>query len=61
MKQSTKKSYLALAIAAALSSNVALAEQVEESQNANEPGLERIEITARKSVESLQEVPVAVE
>ena len=60
MKQSTKKSYLALAIAAALSSNVALAEQVEESQNANESGLERIEITARKSVESLQEVPVAV-
>lgn len=60
MKQMTKKSYLALAIAAALSSNIAFAEQVEESQNADDSGLERIEITARKSVESLQEVPVAV-
>ena len=60
MKQSTKnKSYLALAIAAALSSQNAIAQEVDDA-DAENAGLERIEVTARKSVESLQEVPVAV-
>jgi len=55
MKQSMKnKSYLALAIVTALSSQSTSAEQT------NDTELERIEVTARKSVESLQEVPVAV-
>jgi len=54
-----KFSYLALAIASALTSNIAFSAEstpvVEE-----DTGLERIEVTARKSLESLQNVPVAV-
>lgn len=62
MKQhKSNKSYLALAIAAALSSNIALAEEVADaSPAAQDKGLERIEVTARKTVESLQSVPVSV-
>lgn len=62
MKQrNSKRSYLALAIATALTSNVALAEEAADaSPAAKEAGLERIEVTARKTVESLQSVPVAV-
>ncbi len=55
----TQKSYLALAITAALSSGVAFAQEAE-SNSAEDQGLERIEVTARKTVENLQEVPVAV-
>ncbi|XQW87021.1 TonB-dependent receptor [Thalassotalea piscium] len=51
-------SYLAIAIASALTSNIALA--AEEAVEKDNAGLERIEVTARKAVESLQEVPVAV-
>lgn len=53
MKQIIKFSYIALAVASALTSQLSFAE--EESS-----GLEVIEITARKTVESLQQVPVAV-
>ncbi|GAA5136231.1 TonB-dependent receptor [Thalassotalea piscium] len=59
MKSRTGKiSYLAIAIAAALSGNVAMAAE-DSAEKANQ-SLERIEVTARKSIESLQEVPVAV-
>ena len=62
MKQHNKnRSYLALAITAALTSNIALAEEATDaSPAAKESGLERIEVTARKSLETLQNVPVAV-
>ncbi len=60
MKQSMKnKSYLALAIVAALASQSAVAEQADAAES-EKSGLERIEVTARKSLESLQEVPVAI-
>ena len=60
MKHCTGKlSYLALMISAALTSNTALAAQATETIK-EDVGLERIEVTARKSIESLQEVPVAV-
>jgi len=60
MKSRTSKiSYLALAIATALSSNIVTAAE-EESADKQKVGLERIEVTARKTMESLQEVPVAV-
>lgn len=55
------RSYLALAIAAALSSSVVFAEEaVDNSAAAKEKGLERIEVTARKTVENLQTVPVSL-
>lgn len=55
------KSYLALAIAAALTSSIAFAEEsTDTSPAAEDTGLERIEVTARKSLETLQSVPVAV-
>ncbi|MDN3653138.1 TonB-dependent receptor [Thalassotalea ponticola] len=58
MRQSVKSlSYLSLAIASALSTQ-ALAE--EQALDSSDPSLERIEVTARKTVENLQEVPVAV-
>jgi len=62
MKRYNKKlSYLALGIASALTTNIALAEEANESTSAQDnPGLERIEVTARKTAESLQNVPVAV-
>lgn len=53
-----KLSYLALAITSALASQAATAAQDDTTKA--QAGLERIEITARKAVESLQEVPVAV-
>lgn len=62
MKQhNNNRSYLALAIATALTSNIAFAEEATDaSPAAQDSGLERIEVTARKTVESLQSVPVAV-
>ncbi len=48
-------SLLALAIASALTP---IAAQAEETNNKGE--LERIEVTARRTVENLQEIPVAV-
>jgi len=54
---SNKLSYLAIAITTALTSGVMHAAEQDKDKDA---GLERIEITARKTVESLQEVPVAV-
>lgn len=62
MKRYNKKiSYLALAIASALTTNIALAEETNDTTSAQDnPGLERIEVTARKTAESLQNVPVAV-
>ena len=55
------RSYLALAIAAALTSNITFAaEAVDTSPAAKDSGLEVIEVTARKSLETLQTVPVAV-
>jgi iron complex outermembrane receptor protein len=62
MKRYNKKiSYLALAIASALTTNTAYAEEANETTSAQgTPGLERIEVTARKTAETLQNVPVAV-
>ncbi|MCW8831789.1 MAG: TonB-dependent receptor [Colwellia sp.] len=62
MKQlKSSKNYLALAIATALTTNIALAEEANDtSPAAKDSGLERIEVTARKTVESLQSVPVSV-
>lgn len=62
MKQHNRnRSYLALAIATALSSSIALAEEVtDKSPGAQDKGLERIEVTARKTVENLQTVPVSL-
>ncbi|WMN58722.1 TonB-dependent receptor [Pseudoalteromonas xiamenensis] len=54
-RKPTRVSYLALAISTALSSMVVYAED-----GAKKAELERIEVTARKTVENLQEVPVAV-
>ena len=53
MKYAIKLSTVALAVTSALSSPVSFAEE-------KEAGLEVIEVTARKTVESLQQVPVAV-
>jgi len=59
MKQhSRKKSFLALAIAAALPGGMTLAQEA--SPAVEEKGLERIEVTARRTVENLQQVPVSV-
>ncbi|GIU46191.1 TonB-dependent receptor [Shewanella sairae] len=60
MEQNTiKLSCLALAISTALTSQVVLAAD-EKASIEQEPILERIEVTARKTVESLQNVPIAV-
>ncbi len=53
MKNTIKLSCIALAVASAISSPVSFAEE-------KDSGLEVIEVTARKTVESLQQVPVAV-
>lgn len=53
MKNTIKFSCIALAVASAISSPVSFAEE-------KDSGLEVIEVTARKTVESLQQVPVAV-
>jgi len=57
-----KKSSLALAVSVVLSANTVIAEEVEASKaiDSKSPGLEIIEVTARKSLESLQSVPVSV-
>jgi len=62
MKQhSNNRSYLALAIATALTSNIAFAEEATDaSPAAKDSGLERIEVTARKTAENLQTVPVSL-
>ena len=62
MKQDySNRSYLALAIATALSSSIALAEEAADaSPAAQDKGLERIEVTARKTIENLQTVPVSL-
>jgi iron complex outermembrane receptor protein len=62
MKQHNRnRSYLALAIATALASNMAFAQETtDESPAAKESGLERIEVTARKTAENLQTVPVSL-
>lgn len=62
MKQYNRnRSYLALAIAAALTSNLAFAQDAADSSPAaQDKGLERIEVTARRTVENLQTVPVSV-
>ncbi|MFT6917655.1 MAG: iron complex outermembrane receptor protein [Cognaticolwellia sp.] len=52
-------SVLAITILAALTSQSILAAAANEQLN-NDPTLERIEVTARKSLESLQSVPVAI-
>lgn len=52
----TNATLCALAVATAISSMAATAQETEN----DEGGLEKIEVTARKTVESLQEVPVAV-
>lgn len=60
MKQNTiKMSCIALAISSALAAQYAVAED-ENSTGEKQATLERIEVTARKSIESLQNVPVAV-
>ena len=56
-RQLFNKSLCAMAITAAMATTPAFAEEAIADEN---KGLERIEVTARKSVESLQEVPVAV-
>ena len=59
--QNKNRSYLALAITAALTSNLAFAqEEADTSPATKDAGLERIEVTARKTVENLQTVPVSL-
>ncbi|WOH36259.1 TonB-dependent receptor [Thalassotalea fonticola] len=55
-----KLSYMALVIATALSSNVAFAQDNTQGLDTSDSGLEHIEVTARKTAENLQEVPVAI-
>jgi len=56
-----KKSYIALTIATALTSTVTFAEEaVDASPATKDKGLERIEVTARRTVENLQTVPLSV-
>ena len=60
MKQNTiKMSYLALAISSVLTAQYAVAAD-ETGSGEKQVALEHIEVTARKTVESLQNVPVAV-
>ena len=62
MKSRTSKiSYLAIAIAATLTNNIAFAEEAETNKTVEkDSGLEIIEVTARKSLEGLQSVPVSL-
>ncbi len=55
-----KKSYIALAIVTALTSNITFAEEVDISPELKKSGLEHIEVTARRTVENLQEVPISI-
>lgn len=61
-KQTFKHSLCALAVSAVCAglSTSALAQQSDETEAEEEGRLERIQVTARRSVENLQEVPVAV-
>ncbi|MBT0588074.1 TonB-dependent receptor [Alteromonas oceanisediminis] len=54
------RSACAVAIATAMCSAPVFAQQTGDTEPAAERKLERIEVTARKTVESLQEVPVAI-
>tara|TARA_R110002124_G_scaffold158341_1_gene325476 strand:+ start:1147 stop:3426 length:2280 start_codon:yes stop_codon:yes gene_type:complete len=61
MKQNTiKMSCIALAISSVLNAQYAVAAEEQNNSGDKQPVLERIEVTARKTVESLQNVPVAV-
>mgnify|MGYP003626946413 CR=1 FL=1 len=61
MKQNTiKMSCIALAISSVLSAQYAVAAEEQNNSGDKQPVLERIEVKARKTVESLQNVPVAV-
>ncbi|RUO75270.1 TonB-dependent receptor [Idiomarina seosinensis] len=55
-----KQSLVAVAVSTMLASPLALAQEQEQSTEAEDAKLERIEVTARRTSESLQEVPVAV-
>jgi len=60
-KYNIKKSYIALTIATALTSTITFAEEaVDASPATKDKGLERIEVTARRTVENLQTVPLSV-
>lgn len=50
----------ALAVSAALSLSIGTQAQAQETQDASEAKLERIQVTARKTSENLQEVPIAI-
>ena len=54
-----RKSLCALAVASALSASTGWTQEVQ-SESEDDIGLERIEVTARRTVESLQEVPVSI-
>lgn len=54
------KTLCALAVSAAFTGAMPVMAQQQQEQEEKKGGLERIEVTARKTVESLQEVPVAV-
>ena len=58
-RYNTRLSALAITISAVLASQSIMAAETDE-QIKNDPTLERIEVTARKSLESLQEVPVTM-
>lgn len=61
MKQPNfQKSVIAAAVATMLGSPVAMAQQSDNAEATNDGKLERIEVTARRTNESLQEVPVSV-
>ena len=56
-----KPSYVALAIASALTTNITFAQAtLDTSPKMKDTGLERIEVTARRTVENLQTVPLSV-
>lgn len=59
-KQAFRRSICALAVTSACAGMTATAVAQQEETQAEEQGLERIQVTARRSVENLQEVPVAV-
>ncbi|OUS23464.1 ligand-gated channel protein [Thalassotalea sp. 42_200_T64] len=54
-----KLSYIALVVAGALTSNITVAAEADAEDNPD-GGLEHIEVTARKTAENLQNVPVAI-
>ncbi|WDE00700.1 TonB-dependent receptor [Thalassomonas actiniarum] len=61
MKQlKSTRCYLALAIAGALNGNLASAASTDAADNDTAGSLEHIEVTARRTVENLQQVPVSI-